>query len=108
MLKNLLYHRVNPQHLNSVLKDGYLKSSNGIICFSRDFEYLSTVRPFFVVFDRDVLRYRWKVKPYSLFGHCRILGKIDSFVLNNPIRLEREERCFAKNIPLDFAYYYGY
>lgn len=61
-----------------------------------------------MVYDRVVLRQRWKVQPYCLFGHSRVIGETRKFIMMNPIRKEREERCYTDEIPLSLALFYGY
>lgn len=112
-MKNLLYHRVQNKLIDQVLSSNSIKSHQDIegnqICMTRDVIFMSTSRPFVVVFDRDKLRKHFKVKPFCLLG-WKFVNKTKDFDRWNKIftyGFEKEERVFAKEIPLELAEYYG-
>ena len=129
MKSNLLYHRVNPKMVKSLLSDGYLRprlvhphkgefcdketyDTNSAICFTRDVVYLSRSRPFVVIFDRDKLKKHFSIKPVCLRGLIE-QNFSEHYKVSVWQRLipcygfECEERVYSQKIPLELAEYVG-
>jgi hypothetical protein len=95
-MDNYLYHFVlNIERLDSILNNGILLMHNRItpscVCLTRDKNYL-TNRGIRMVFDREKLKFNYRVLPFSYRG----------WILNNypasrfiPIRNETEERVYS-------------
>lgn len=121
-MKNLLYHRVNPRFIKKVLDDGFLKPNvshpisldvDECICFTRDYDYMKKSRPFVVIFDRDVLKYHYKVVPVCLKGLIEQSNN-EKYDIKKWSKIlpyygfECEERVYNKVISLELAEYVGY
>ena len=113
-MKNLLYHRVQPRLVESVLDSQSIKCHDKIegtqICVTRDVVYMSSSRPFVVIFDRDKLKKYFKVKPFCLLG-WKYLNKTDDYdrwSKRYTFGFENEERIIAEEIPLELAEYVGF
>ena len=92
---NKLYHNVlNIDRLKSILETDTIYKDERIIkpCvyFTRNFTYLSN-RGIRMVFDKDKLRYNYKIKPFCIIGwselnNCKFRSKFDEMeerVLND-------------------------
>ena len=71
--KTLLYHNVlNLNRLISILEKGKILKDERIakpaVYFTRDSKYLA-IRGIQMVFDREKLSHRYKIKPFCLFGY---------------------------------------
>lgn len=113
-MKSLLYHRVHPRLVESVLDSQSIKCHDKIegtqICVTRDVIYMSSSRPFVVIFDRDKLKKYFKVKPFCLLG-LKYLNKTDDYDRWSKLYtfgFENEERIIAEEIPLELAEYVGF
>lgn len=116
MKKNFLYHRVQPKNVKKVLESGSIKPHELIepelkcICMTRNVVLMSASRPFVVVFDRDKLKQKYKVKPFCLLG-WKFVNKSSDFERwksRFEYGFESEERVYGGEIPLSLAEYYGY
>lgn len=114
MKNNLLYHRVNPRFVDKLLESKTIKVNKTLdgemaVCLTRDVLLYSKVRPFVVVFDREVLIKHYKVEPCCVIGKLKTkFPKIyDRFSKHKQSGFENEERLY-KDIPLSSALWYGY
>ena len=114
MKNNLLYHRVNPRFVDKLLESKTIKVNKTLdgemaVCLTRDVLLYSKVRPFVVVFDREVLIKHYKVEPCCVI--CKLKTKFpkiyDRFSKHKQSGFENEERLY-KDIPLSSALWYGY
>lgn len=114
MKKNLLYHRVQPRLVQQVLESQSIKQHTLLnpkcICMTRNVILMSRSRPFVVVFDRDILKQHYKVKPFCLLGWKFISNstEYDRWKKRGYIfGFENEERVYGGDIPLSLAEYVG-
>ena len=115
MKRNLLYHRVQPKYVKSVLKSKSIKPHESIeperkcICMTRNVVLMSHSRPFVVVFDRDKLKKFFKIEPFCLLGWKFVNNTSDlqRWMKNYEFGFESEERVYGGEIPLELSEYYG-
>ena len=114
MKENLLYHRVNPRFVKELLESNVIKINKTLdgekaICFTRDVLLYSKSRPFVIIFDREELLRKYKVKPCCVIDKLKttLPSAYSRFSKHRQSGFENEERIY-KDVSLDLALWYGY
>jgi len=94
MICDELYHNVlGIERLKSIVDCGFIYKNKSLlipcVCMTRSFNYLSC-RGIRMVFDKQKLKYHYKIKPFCLLGFNTINNK--KFI---PKHDEYEERVFS-------------